>query len=375
MKFNINHFVKVKLTDHGRKHLKKLHGELYKHRAFEKIPDYKPPKEDEQGWSSWQFWDLMNRFGDVLSNGAPLPFETEIEVVTDKVAFADWHIPNQNIEDVTIRLKAVANGWEATAFNTNGFRRKAVHPNQGEVIYQLLRLLNAVDSETMPQPDQYVVPQWVKDCIEQFEYNTSQNRVEFCHLSASASIVAYVAFSRFLTKTVGEYGHGIFDHQDSNEFSVKFGEWLKVDFTDLPLTAENFKENLIKRCQRVGQAIMDAEKPKPIDPDEGLISMAEVEKLLADVEFVDSEVLDKVGRLYGEEASKVLTGANARGINGVFEDLLGNWLFEVNNKRFVVEFAYSLSGLTPAEQRQEILGRIRLVRQARAQALQEVASK
>lgn len=372
MKFNINHSVKVKLTDHGRKHLKKLHGELYKHRAFEKIPDYKPPEEDEQGWSSWQLWDLMNRFGDVLSNGAPLPFETEIEVVTDKVAFADWHIPNQDIDDVTIRLKAVANGWEATAFNTNGFKRKAVHPNQGEAIYQLLRLLNAVDSETMPQPDQYVVPQWVKDVINELIWYKG------C-VADPGEIAVGAQLSRLLTQTTFAESSGIFSNLSVIQFcSVNLKEPIKVDFSDLPLTADNFKETLIQRCQRVGQAIMDAEKPKPIDPDEGLMSMADVDKLLAEAElrFVFDQFVDKLGRVYGEAASDFLTGTISPGCEGVFEARRGSLSFQAKNKFFSVDFGEKpLSDLSPQGMATEILDRIRQVRKARAKALQEAASK
>jgi hypothetical protein len=61
-RFNINHHVRVRLTDRGRSHLARIGREA---------------KEE------WQLWDLMHTFGPVLSNGMPIPFETEIELLGD----------------------------------------------------------------------------------------------------------------------------------------------------------------------------------------------------------------------------------------------------------------------------------------------------
>lgn len=79
MKFNINDSVKVKLNDRGREILKQQHELLFKD-----IPRYKftPPREDAEGWSKWQMWDLMQTFGPHISLGSKVPFETEIEIVT-----------------------------------------------------------------------------------------------------------------------------------------------------------------------------------------------------------------------------------------------------------------------------------------------------
>lgn len=70
MRFNINNSVRVKLTDTGRHHNRQEH------------PRSAPfLKEDADGWSRWQLWDLMHTFGSLLSLGAGrLPFETEIEI-------------------------------------------------------------------------------------------------------------------------------------------------------------------------------------------------------------------------------------------------------------------------------------------------------
>ena len=49
-----------------------------------KPEDYIPPKEDTEGWSTWQLWDLMQRFGQhfyLQNTPAQMPFETTIEII------------------------------------------------------------------------------------------------------------------------------------------------------------------------------------------------------------------------------------------------------------------------------------------------------
>jgi len=76
---NINDTVKVKLNDYGREYLRKQHEELFE-LCLGRVP-YNPRKEDEEGYSSWQLWDLMNTFGPATYLGATeLPFETEIVI-------------------------------------------------------------------------------------------------------------------------------------------------------------------------------------------------------------------------------------------------------------------------------------------------------
>jgi ketosteroid isomerase-like protein len=83
IKFNINHYVYVKLTDEGRTEVRHQHEQLYS-----MLPDnlkdttFTPEKEDDQGWSRWQFWSLMNTFGLMMRMGQHLPFETEIRIET-----------------------------------------------------------------------------------------------------------------------------------------------------------------------------------------------------------------------------------------------------------------------------------------------------
>ncbi len=94
MKFNINETVRVRLTDYGRAVLRddwqsttNIYYASPEQRAIR--GEYKPPKEDEHGWSEWQLWALMEAFGDHTGLGCRLSFETEIEIVGAEVAKAE----------------------------------------------------------------------------------------------------------------------------------------------------------------------------------------------------------------------------------------------------------------------------------------------
>lgn len=82
MKFDINNKVKVKLTEVGKSVLR----EQYKviKAVYPWLPDFVLPDEDENGWSKWQLWELMQKFGHVMYNGGDIPFETEIEIIEDQ---------------------------------------------------------------------------------------------------------------------------------------------------------------------------------------------------------------------------------------------------------------------------------------------------
>lgn len=80
MRFNINDYVRVRLTDFGRK----VHREQFRN-LNATIPlhanlKYKPPKEDDNGWSEWQLWHLIATFGEHVGVCKEQPFETEIEI-------------------------------------------------------------------------------------------------------------------------------------------------------------------------------------------------------------------------------------------------------------------------------------------------------
>ncbi len=67
--FNINNYVHVRLTAKGRN---VLHSQKIK-----------IPSEDQNGFSKWQLWELMNTFGPYLHNGETVPFETTIKLALD----------------------------------------------------------------------------------------------------------------------------------------------------------------------------------------------------------------------------------------------------------------------------------------------------
>ena len=81
MKFNINDYVKVKLTEKGLRTLKKQHEELK--RKAPSIGEYREPKIDREGYTKFQLWDLMSHFGTECSLGLEIPFDTEI-IICDK---------------------------------------------------------------------------------------------------------------------------------------------------------------------------------------------------------------------------------------------------------------------------------------------------
>ena len=86
MIFNINDKGRVRLTPFGKGILKKNHDKLYGKISAEYLQQnpYVPIVENGEGWSTWQLWNLMREFGEFCVMGFNnLPFETNIEVVTD----------------------------------------------------------------------------------------------------------------------------------------------------------------------------------------------------------------------------------------------------------------------------------------------------
>lgn len=80
IEFNINEWVRVKLNDDGRAELKRQHDEINAH-LNGKLGEWKGVDEVD-GWSKWQAWDLMNRFGHMMMLGSRLPFYSEIQLKT-----------------------------------------------------------------------------------------------------------------------------------------------------------------------------------------------------------------------------------------------------------------------------------------------------
>ena len=74
VRFNINDNVRVKLTPKGKAHYLHKHEEMVGFTGQDPFP-FEPKKEDKDGWSTWQLWDLMNTFGDEMRLGATACFE------------------------------------------------------------------------------------------------------------------------------------------------------------------------------------------------------------------------------------------------------------------------------------------------------------
>lgn len=79
MLFNLNEYVRVKLTQRGRNiHRQQWHAVMD---GLRTKYEYHDPDEDKDGWSKWQGWDLMQTFGPHMGMGVDLPFELTIEIV------------------------------------------------------------------------------------------------------------------------------------------------------------------------------------------------------------------------------------------------------------------------------------------------------
>lgn len=86
MKVNINGMVRVRLTDLGRKTLAILRAQENEHLAAAgSRVRISLAVAEVDGWSEWQLWELMAKFGEFCGNGSPLMFETEIELPDPKV--------------------------------------------------------------------------------------------------------------------------------------------------------------------------------------------------------------------------------------------------------------------------------------------------
>ena len=78
IEMNINEYVEVKLTVIGRVEHELQHQILRCDMPI--LGEYIAPVEDSEGWSRWQFHDLMNTFGHMMIVGGEPPFETEIRI-------------------------------------------------------------------------------------------------------------------------------------------------------------------------------------------------------------------------------------------------------------------------------------------------------
>lgn len=79
MMLNINSIVRVQLTDKGRTLLKADFERFLAENPSMRL-QYEPPEEDVNGWSQFQMWQLMSKFGSHFTDGADLCFNTVIEI-------------------------------------------------------------------------------------------------------------------------------------------------------------------------------------------------------------------------------------------------------------------------------------------------------
>jgi hypothetical protein len=82
IQFNINNEVKVRLTLRGREIHKADYDGNFPEHLKEKYP-YSPPEEDNDGFSKWQMWRLMNLFGPYLGLCEENPFDLTIRIPTE----------------------------------------------------------------------------------------------------------------------------------------------------------------------------------------------------------------------------------------------------------------------------------------------------
>lgn len=97
-KLNLNHFVKVKFTDHGKDiyyHQNDDLNKIMEARGLRPlVPTY--PKVDESGYSMMQLWQFMNLYGPHINVGAP-------NVIEDMYIYID----ERDLSDVAAPLEAV----------------------------------------------------------------------------------------------------------------------------------------------------------------------------------------------------------------------------------------------------------------------------
>lgn len=72
LNFNINHYVKIRLTSFGEYLIKNRYGKQYYEHEIEK-------SKDDRGYISMQLWVVMQLFGSELG-GTVLPFEPNISI-------------------------------------------------------------------------------------------------------------------------------------------------------------------------------------------------------------------------------------------------------------------------------------------------------
>lgn len=82
MDFNINYSVLVKLNQRGLDELKRQYDDLRS--KVTSLPEWEPPKTDEDGYTKFQLWSLMKELGHLCGLGLEPPFDTKIKIILDQ---------------------------------------------------------------------------------------------------------------------------------------------------------------------------------------------------------------------------------------------------------------------------------------------------
>lgn len=106
MEFNINNYVDVKLNEIGIAILEKRNAELRS--RIPSFPVFAPPETDQNGFSRWQLWELMEQFGPHISLGSAPPFDTVIliddsdEITTLRQQLTDAKEENEQVRQANL---------------------------------------------------------------------------------------------------------------------------------------------------------------------------------------------------------------------------------------------------------------------------------
>lgn len=112
--FNVNDDVQVQLTDYGRECLRRNHDEIVSLcGGYDPFP-LKLPKEDANGWSQWQLWELMNKFGKYMCNGCTIPFNTIIRIELSNKSKTTYEV----VDDSTTKKSNLAYGHQTIDINS-----------------------------------------------------------------------------------------------------------------------------------------------------------------------------------------------------------------------------------------------------------------
>lgn len=76
--YNLNSKVRVKLTNAGRNALKRDHDIFWA--SVGRTMPYTPTKEDAEGWSEWQLWNIMEKLGSYFHLGYVNVMDTTIQL-------------------------------------------------------------------------------------------------------------------------------------------------------------------------------------------------------------------------------------------------------------------------------------------------------